>query len=183
MIFIETKLKGAYIIEPEPIEDERGFFARTFCAREFEMHGLNPRLVQCNISYNKKKGTLRGMHYQAAPHAEAKLVRCTRGAIYDVIIDLRPESSTYKEWVAVELTADSYRLLCIPEGFAHGFQTLEDDTEVSYQMSEFYHPENSRGIRWNDPVFGIVWPDDQPFISRKDDEYPLWNISNRRCTE
>ena len=158
MIFRETKLKGAFIIEPERLEDERGLFARTFCKEEFKAHGLNSRVVQCNISFNKKKGTLRGMHYQVAPHEEAKLVRCTRGAIYDVIVDLRPDSPTFKQWVAVELTADNHRMLYIPEGFAHGFQTLEDNTEVFYQMSESYHPESARGIRWDDPMFGIKWP-------------------------
>src|SRR5438128_11338283 len=139
VIFIEIQLQGAYIIEPEKLEDERGFFARSWCEREFAAHNLNPRTAQCNISFNRKTGTLRGMHYQTAPHAEAKLVRCTRGAIYDVIIDLRPNSPTFKQWVAVELTAKNRRMLSIPEGFAHGFQTLMDNTEVFYQMSEFYH--------------------------------------------
>lgn len=174
MRFIETKLKGAYLIEPELIEDERGFFARTFCAREFESHGLNPHLVQCNISYNRKKGTLRGMHYQAFPRAEAKLVRCTQGAIYDVIIDLRSHSPTFKEWIAVKLTSRKHRMLYVPENFAHGFQTLEDDTEVSYQMSEYYCVGSSRGVRWNDPAFRIFWPECPSFISGKDCEHPLW---------
>jgi len=168
MIFKETKLKGAFIIEPERLEDERGFFARTWCQREFEAHGLNPRLVQCNISFNKKKGTLRGMHYQIAPYEETKLVRCTMGAIFDVIIALRPDSPTFKQWVAVELTAENRRMLSIPEGFAHGFQTLEDNTEVFYQMSEFYHPECARGVRWNDPAFGTEWPLSDPILSDKD---------------
>ena len=172
MIFHETKLKGVYIIEPEWLEDERGFFARTFCQEEFAAHGLNPRVVQCNISFNKKKGTLRGMHYQIAPHEEVKLVRCTRGAIYDVIIDLRPDLPTFKRWVAVELTADNRRMLYIPEGFAHGFQTLEDDTEVFYQMSESYHPECARGVRWDDSAFGIEWPLLDLTISAKDRSYP-----------
>lgn len=158
MIFTETKLKGAHIIEPQPIEDERGFFARTFCQDEFKAHGLNPCVAQCNISYNKKKGTLRGLHYQAPPHAEAKLVRCARGAIYDVIVDLRPESPTFKQWLSVELTAANRRMLYVPERFAHGFQTLEDDTEVFYQMSELYHPECARGVRWDDPAFRVIWP-------------------------
>jgi len=171
VIFRETKLKGAFIIEPERTEDERGFFARTFCQEEFKAHGLNPRVVQCNISFNKKRGTLRGMHYQVAPCEEAKLVRCTSGAICDVIIDLRPDSSTFKQWIAVELTADNRRMLYIPEGFAHGFQTLEDNTEVFYQMSEFYHPECARGIRWNDPVFGIEWAVDELILSDKDRAY------------
>ena len=173
MKFIETRLKGAFIIEPERLEDERGFFARTFCQKEFEAHGLNPRFVQCNISYNKHKGTLRGMHYQAAPMAEAKLVRCTRGAIYDVIIDLRPDSPTYCQWLAEELNAENSKMIYIPEGFAHGFQTMEDDIEVFYQMSEFYSPEHAQGLRWDDPVFGIEWPLNTKIISEKDKNYPL----------
>jgi len=169
--FTETKLKGTYIIEPEPIEDERGFFARSWCQQEFEAHGLNPNLVQCNISFNKKKGTLRGMHYQVAPHEEAKLVRCSKGAIYDVIIDLRPDSPTFKQWIAVELTAKNYKMLYIPEGFAHGFQSLEDNTEVFYQMSEFYHPECARGVCWDDLAFKIEWPKNDRIISEKDLQY------------
>ncbi|UCH52124.1 MAG: dTDP-4-dehydrorhamnose 3,5-epimerase [Chloroflexota bacterium] len=172
MIFKETSLKGAYIIELEPLEDERGFFARSFCQKEFEEHGLNPRIAQCNISYNKKKGTLRGMHYQSTPYQEAKLVCCTKGAIYDVIIDLRKDSPTLKQWIAVELTAEDHRMLYVPEGFAHGFQTLKDDTVVFYQMSEFYHPEFSKGVRWNDPAFRINWPDDIRVISDRDRQYP-----------
>jgi|SRR3989344_9354067 len=174
MKFIETKLKGAYIIEPERLEDERGFFARTFCQKEFETHSLNPRLAQCSISYNKRKGTLRGMHYQIAPMAEAKIIRCTMGAIYDVIIDLRPKSPTYCQWLAVELSGDNRKLLYIPEGFAHGFQTLEDDTEVFYQISEFYAPEYSHGVRWDDPAFGIEWPGDNTILSERDRNYPLF---------
>ena len=168
MIFQETQLKGAFIIEPERLEDERGLFTRTFCEEEFKAHGLNSRVVQCNTSFNKKKGTLRGMHYQVAPHEEAKLVRCTRGAIYDVIVDLRPDSPTFREWVAVELTSDNHRMLYIPEGFAHGFQTLEDNTEVFYQMSEFYHPECASGVRWDDPAFMIEWPMPPTIIAKKD---------------
>lgn len=171
MIYCQIAIKGAFIIEPERQQDNRGFFARTWCQREFEMHGLNPRLVQCSISYNVKKGTMRGMHYQAAPYEEAKLVRCTAGAIYDVIIDLRPESPTFKQHVAVTLSAENRKMLYIPEGLAHGFQTLEDETEVFYQMSEFYHPECARGVRWNDPLFGINWPVDVTVISPKDQEY------------
>ncbi len=171
MIFIETRLKGAFIIEPELMEDERGFFARTWCREEFEAHGISARLVQCNISFNRKKGILRGMHYQVAPHEEAKLVRCTMGAIYDCIIDLRIDSPTFKQWEAVELTAGNRRMLYIPEGFAHGFQTLEDDTEVFYQMSEFHHPECARGIRWDDPAFGITWPEGEPVVSERDQQY------------
>ena len=172
MIFRKTKLKGAFIIEPEREEDERGFFARTFCQEEFKARGLNPNLVQCNISFNKKKGTLRGMHYQVARYQEAKLVRCTQGSVYDVIIDLCPDSLTFKKWVSVELTAENRRMLYIPEGFAHGFQTLEDNTEVFYQMSEFYHPEYARGVRWNDRLLGIEWPIADPILSDRDRSYP-----------
>lgn len=175
MKFTETKLKGAYIIEPEMLTDERGFFARSWCQKEFTERGLNPNLVQCNISFNPKKGTLRGMHYQAKPYEEAKLVRCTMGAIYDVIIDLRPDSPTFKQWVAVELTAENRKMLYIPEWMAHGFQTLVDNTEVFYQMSEFYHSESATGLRWDDPVFGIEWKKQQNLIiSDKDLSYPLF---------
>ena len=172
MIFIPTRLKGAFILEPEKQEDERGFFARIWCQREFEVHGLNPRLVQCSISFNKKKGTLRGIHFQSAPHEEAKLVRCTMGAIYDVILDLRPHSPTFKEHVAVVLSAENRKMLYLSEGLAHGFQTLEDHTEVFYQMSETYHPESATGVRWNDPDFGIEWPQGERTIAPRDQEYP-----------
>jgi len=169
MKFIGLSLKGAFLIEPEKLSDERGFFARTFCEEEFKAHGLNSRFVQCNISFNEKKGAVRGMHYQSTPHEEAKLVRCTMGAVYDVILDLRCESSTFKQWVAVELTAENRRMLYVPEGMAHGFQTLEENTEVLYQMSEFYHPECARGLRWDDPAFQITWPDvDRRMMSAKD---------------
>ena len=172
MIFTEAPIPGAYVIDPERLEDERGFFARTWCQREFEAHGLNPGLAQCNISYNRRKGTLRGMHYQAVPHAEARLVRCTSGAIYDVIVDLRPDSVTFKRWFPVELTADNRRMLYIPEGLAHGFLTSRDDTEVFYQMSEFYTPGSARGVRWNDPAFGIEWPQEIQVIAERDRNYP-----------
>lgn len=172
MICAETKLKGAFIIQPEKLEDERGFFARTWCKREFEAHGLNPNLVQCNISFNKKRGTLRGMHYQVPPHEEAKLVRCTMGAIYDVIIDLRPNSQTFKEWFSLELTDRNRKMIYIPEGVGHGFITLDDNTEVFYQMSEFYAPECAKGVRWNDPAFDIVWSGDVTLISERDNQYP-----------
>ena len=172
MNFIETKLKGAFVVEPERLEDARGFFARTWCKREFDTHGLNPNLAQCNISFNKKRGTLRGMHYQKAPHEEAKLVRCTIGAIYDVVVDLRPKSPTFKDWFSVELTAENRKIIYIPKGFCHGFMTLEDNTEVFYQMSEFYTPEFSRGFRWNEPAFSITWPEDVKVISEKDLQYP-----------
>ncbi len=171
LIFIESKLKGAFIIEPEKSEDERGFFARTFCQKEFEDHGLNTKVAQCNISFNRKKGTLRGMHYQITPHEEAKLVRCTSGAIYDVIIDLRQTSPTFGRWMTAELTAKNHKMIYAPEGFAHGFQTLEDNTEVFYQMSEFYYPEYARGVRWDDPKFGIKWPRDDRIISKNDQKY------------
>lgn len=172
MIFTETKLKGAYKIDLEKIEDERGFFARSWCQREMRDHGLDPNVVQCNISFNKKKGTLRGMHYQADPYAEAKLVRCTSGALYDVIIDLRPDSSTFLQWISVELTAENRKMLYIPKHFAHGFQTLADNTEIFYQMSEFYSSEHARGVRWNDPQFSIKWPTEVKVISKRDDSYP-----------
>ena len=172
MIFTETKLAGAFVIELERHADERGFFARTFCQQEFEAHGLNARVAQCNVSFNKRKGTLRGMHYQAAPFAEAKLVRCTAGSIYDVIIDLRPGSATFKRHFAVELSAENHRMLYIPEDFAHGFQTLEDDTEVFYQMAQRYSAEHARGVRWNDPAFGIEWPKGERIIIERDQNYP-----------
>lgn len=158
MIFTETRLKGAFIINLEPVEDDRGFFARTWCQREFSTHGLNARWVQCNISFNKQEGTLRGMHYQVKPHEETKMVSCVRGAIYDVILDLRPGSPTFRQWVPVELTAQNRQMLYIPQGLAHGFQTLADNSEVFYQMSAFYHPESARRVSWNDPAYGIEWP-------------------------
>ena len=172
MKFTETKLKGAYIIKIEPIEDERGFFARSFCAKEFEKCGMNPRTVQCNISFNKRKDTLRGMHYQIAPHEECKLVSCIRGAIYDVIINLRPDSPTYCKWFGIELTAKNRTMLYVPQGFAHGFLTLMDETEVLYQMSEFFHSECASGVRWNDPAFSIEWPGSVNVISDRDSNYP-----------
>src|SRR5579875_1113383 len=158
MHFQKTTIPGVFEIGISPLADDRGFFARSWCREEAESHGLNTRIQQCNIPCNLRKGTLRGMHWQAEPHGEAKLVRCTRGAIYDVALDLRPESPQYRGWVAAELTAQNHQMLYIPEGCAHGFLTLEDDTEVFYQMSESYHPESARGVRWNDPAFGIVWP-------------------------
>jgi dTDP-4-dehydrorhamnose 3,5-epimerase len=172
MIFTETKLPGAYLISPEPIYDDRGFFARTWCEKEFAAQGLNYQLVQCNVSFNYRRGTLRGMHYQASPYGECKLVRCTAGSIYDVIIDLRPDSTTYTQWIAVELTAANRQALYIPEGLAHGFQTLIAETEVLYHMSEFYHAESARGVRWNDPTFQITWPITDITISDRDRQYP-----------
>jgi len=172
VIFTETALKGAWIIDVQRIDDERGFFARSFCKEEFSNHGLKTDVAQSNISYNKLKGTLRGMHFQQQPKEEAKLVRCTRGKIFDVIIDLRPDSSTYCRWEGVELSKDSRRALYIPKGFAHGFLTLEDDSEVFYQMYEFFAPECASGVRWDDPAFGVSWPLANPIISAKDLSYP-----------
>ncbi|MBS0620527.1 MAG: dTDP-4-dehydrorhamnose 3,5-epimerase [Verrucomicrobia bacterium] len=170
MRFEPLSLPGAYLIELEPILDERGHFARTFCRKTFEEKGLNPHLEQCSLSFNRKKGTLRGMHFQKTPHEEAKLVRCTRGQIYDVIVDLRADSPTYRQWVAVYL--EEGRALYVPEGFAHGFQTLLDDTEVFYQISYPYVPSHAAGIRWDDPALGIQWPLEVSVISPKDQEYP-----------
>lgn len=171
MIFRETSLGGAFIIEPERIEDARGYFARTWCRDEFAARGLSSDLAQCSVSFNARKGTVRGMHFQAVPHAEVKLVRCTRGAIFDVIVDLRPGSPTRYQWTAVELGEEDQQLLYIPEGFAHGFQTLEDRCEVFYQISEPYHPECARGVRWDDPAFGIRWPLEVSMISARDRSY------------
>lgn len=173
MIFSETQLKGAFIVEMEPIGDNRGFFARAWCQKEFEAHGLISCFVQNNITFSPKRGTLRGLHYQIAPHEEIKLVRCTRGAIYDVIVDLRPESSTYKQWLGTELTADNRKMTYIPGGFAHGYQILMDETEVFYQVGAFYAPGCERGIRWDDPAFGVEWPIKSPLIlSEKDKRWP-----------
>ena len=173
MKFIELALSNAFIIEPELIEDERGFFARSFCTQEFKNLGLNSHLAQCNISFNHTKGTLRGMHYQEGDKSEMKIVRCTSGSILDVIIDLRPSSPTYKKWQGIELSSANRLMLYIPEGFAHGFQTLEDNTEVFYQMGESFSPLHARGIRWDDPVFNIQWPFSKPsVISVKDQQYP-----------
>jgi dTDP-4-dehydrorhamnose 3,5-epimerase len=177
MIFRETKLSGAYEILPEPITDERGFFARSWCRKEFAIHGLNPELAQCNISVSSRRGTLRGMHFQAVPFAEAKLVRCTRGAIYDVVLDLRPLSRTFKDWIAVVLSAEKHNMVYVPEGCGHGFLTLQDDTVVFYQMSEFYNAEAARGVRWDDPAFRIAWPDKVEVISQRDRTYPDFELS------
>ena len=186
MIFNTTELPGAYIIDPERYEDERGFFARTWCQREFDQHGLSTRLVQCSISFNLHQGTLRGMHYQLAPHTEVKLVRCSMGAIYDVIIDLRPDSPSFMQHLAVVLSAENRRMLYIPEGFAHGFQTLEEQSEVFYQMSEFYTPASGHGVRWNDPAFGIQWPEADRIIIERDRQYPDFaphQLHGREATE
>ncbi|HZO80957.1 MAG TPA: dTDP-4-dehydrorhamnose 3,5-epimerase [Candidatus Binataceae bacterium] len=172
MEFKETAVAGAFVVAPERLDDERGFFARTFCRREFAQRGLNPQVSQSSVSFNPKRGTLRGLHYQAPPHAECKLVRCTRGAIFDVIIDLRPHSPSYRRWAATELSAQNHRLIYIPEGIAHGFLTLADDCEVFYEISESYHPECTRGVRWNDPAFHVRWPFPPALMSERDRSYP-----------
>lgn len=177
IIFRETKLKGSFVIEPEKFEDERGFFARSFSDKEFEAHGINPRMVECNISFNKKMRTIRGMHFQSAPYAQAKLVRCTQGGIYDALIDLRPDSPTYKQWIAEELTAKNRLMLYVPEGFAHGFQTLEDDTEVFYQVSAHYVPASCGGVRWDDPAFAVSWRTTEGVtINERDQNYPDFRV-------
>ena len=171
MIFEKTKLQGVYIIKIEKIEDERGFFGRTWDKKIFEEHGLNHCIHQCNISFNKKKGTIRGMHYQSSPYEEDKLVRCTRGKVFEVMIDLRKDSDTFKHYQSVELTSENYKMLYVPKGFALGFQTLEDNTEVFYQMSQVYMPQYSKGIRWDDPKFNISWPMKPGVISKKDQSF------------
>lgn len=172
MRFIDTDLAGACLIEPRRFDDQRGFFARTFVREEFAARGCNPHVAECNVSYNARAGTLRGMHYQAAPHAQSKLVRCTRGAIWDCVIDLRPGSATFKRWFGAELTADNRLQLYVPEGLAHGFITLADDTEVTYQMGSPYNAAAARGVRWNDPAFGITWPRPPAVIIPRDNAYP-----------
>jgi dTDP-4-dehydrorhamnose 3,5-epimerase len=172
LIFTETPLKGTYHVAPERIADERGFFARSWCEKEFQALGLAPRIVQCSISYNRVKGTLRGMHYQVSPFEEDKLVRCTRGAVHDVIIDLRHDSKTIGKHFGATLTAENRTMLYIPKSFAHGFLTLEDDTEIFYQTSEFYAPDSARGVRWNDPTFAIEWPGEVLILSEKDRSHP-----------
>ncbi|MGA2411731.1 MAG: dTDP-4-dehydrorhamnose 3,5-epimerase [Candidatus Binataceae bacterium] len=172
MKFTETELSGAYIINPELRSDERGFFARAFCEHEFRAHGINPAVAQCNLSFNRQWGTLRGMHNQREPHREAKLVRCTAGAIYDVIIDLRCSSPTFRRWISVELSSANHQMIYVPEGFAHGYLTLTDNAEIFYQVSEFYAPGSERGIRWDDPAFGIRWPIQPRVISEKDRSHP-----------
>jgi dTDP-4-dehydrorhamnose 3,5-epimerase len=184
MIFRETALEGAFIIEPELKEDDRGFFARAWCQRELAAHGLNPNVVQANLSYNRHRHTLRGMHYQRPPQGEAKLVRCIRGAIYDVIVDLRKGSPTYRKWVGLTLSAQNRHMLYVPEGFAHGFQTLEDDTELFYLMTEFHTPGSEAGARWDDPAFGIRWPDASTRImSDRDRKWPLLESSDGQTVE
>lgn len=173
MKFVPTPMEGACVVELQQLDDERGFFARSFCRQEFEARGLNPDIAQCNVSFNRLRGTLRGLHYQAEPYSEAKLVRCTQGAIWDVIVDLRPESPSFRRWHAVELSAASRLALYVPEGFAHGFQTLADDSEVLYLMSQFYRPDAARGLRWDDPVLAINWPVADPQVSERDRGFPL----------
>jgi len=175
MIFTETPLRGAFLIRLEKLVDQRGYFARTFCQREFEGHGLESKVVQCNVSFNRRKGTLRGMHWQAPPCAETKLVSCIRGAIHDVVVDLRPDSPTFMRHFAAELSEANGDMLYVPEGFAHGFQTLQENTAVFYQMSQFYSAEHARGLRWDDPAFGIAWPEDDRLIIERDRNYPLYS--------
>jgi dTDP-4-dehydrorhamnose 3,5-epimerase len=173
MRFTPTPIPGAYVIELEPIEDERGFFARAFCQAEFAAHGLEAAVAQCNVSYNRTKGTLRGLHYQAPPHEEAKLIRCTAGAVFDVIVDLRRDSPARGRWYGLELSAGNRRLMFAPRGVAHGFQTLEDNSEVHYQMSAAFNVQAQRGVRWDDPGLAIGWPVHPPIISTRDRELPL----------
>lgn len=173
MIFTETKLAGVYTIDLEPIEDERGFFATAWTAEELRSRGLSPEIAQCNISFNRERGTIRGLHYQTAPHEEAKLVSCTRGAMFDVAVDLRPDSATRFKWISVELSAENRRMLYVPQGFAHGYQTLTNDTEIHYQVSEYYHPECAAGVRWDDPAIGIRWPLAVTSISARDLNFAL----------
>jgi len=177
MIIKETKLSGAFLIGVQKMEDQRGFFGRSFCRREFEKAGLNIEVAQANVSYNKKSGTLRGMHYQEEPYSESKLVRCIRGAIYDVIADLRPGSRTFMQWAGFYLIEGDYTMLYVPEGFAHGFQTLEDETEVIYQVSQFHTPGFEKGIRFDDPAFGIRWPLEVRVISEKDRNWPGYSAA------
>ncbi|MHC5009543.1 MAG: dTDP-4-dehydrorhamnose 3,5-epimerase [Planctomycetota bacterium] len=173
MRFEATAVEGVFVVELEPIEDDRGFFARTWCREAFAARGLNPDLAQCSISFNRRRGTLRGMHYQAAPHEEAKLVRVTRGALFDVALDLRPTSPSFRRWTGVELSAENRRMLYLPEGVAHGFQTLEDATEVLYQISVPFHAASARGVRWDDPAFRITWPEaTDRILSERDASYP-----------
>ncbi len=176
MKFQETPLAGAYTIEMDRLEDERGFFARSFCAEEFAAHGLRPAMPQSSVSFNARSGTLRGLHYQAEPHAEDKLVRCTAGAIYDVIVDLRPHSPTTRHWFAVELSAANHRSLFVPKGLAHGFMTLREETEVLYMISVPYVAGLERGVRWNDPAIGISWPAAPSVVSARDAAYPLLEV-------
>jgi dTDP-4-dehydrorhamnose 3,5-epimerase len=179
MIFTESKFPGVFLIDLEPLADERGFFARTYCSEDFAARGLDPVLSQCSVSFNARRGTLRGLHLQTAPHEEHKLVRCTAGSIFDVVVDVRPGSSTYRRWISVELSAQNRRAVFIPAGFAHGFVTLSDDAEVSYMISVPHAPDHARGFRWNDPAFGIEWPVVPSVISQRDAAYPLLGTAAR----
>jgi dTDP-4-dehydrorhamnose 3,5-epimerase len=172
MIFSATDVEGAFVLRPERIEDERGFFARTYCVAELSEHGIDPQVVQRSVSYNHRRGTLRGMHFQVAPHEETKIVSCLRGSIYDVVVDLRPGSPSYRRWYGTTLTCDGFETLVVPKGCAHGFITLADDTLVHYEISEFHHPESARGIRYDDPAFGVRWPLDPTVINARDLAYP-----------
>ena len=172
VIFTETALRGAFVLDVEPHRDERGFFARAWCARELAEHGLETRIAQCDLSRTVRRGTVRGLHYQQAPHAQVKVVRCIAGAVWDVIVDLRPDSATYTRHVGIELSAENHRALYVPAGFAHGFQTLTDDVELFYQMSDYYVPDAGAGVRWNDPAFAIAWPIGDPFMNDRDRNYP-----------
>jgi dTDP-4-dehydrorhamnose 3,5-epimerase len=176
MEFKETRLSGAFLVKQKKIVDERGFFARAWCQEEFKQQGLNPQMLQLNTGFSHQAGTLRGMHYQEAPHAEAKFMRCTRGAVYDVIIDLRRDSPTHGEWVGVELTADEGAMLYVPEGFAHGYQTLADNTEIYYMTTALYAPQAAKGVRYDDPAFGIVWPLAVTVISAQDQHWPDYHV-------
>jgi dTDP-4-dehydrorhamnose 3,5-epimerase len=181
MIFTETKIAGLYLIRPQPFEDERGFFAPSFSAKEFAARGMASVFVENNISFSRNRGTLRGMHYQAAPYGQAKLVRCTRGAVFDVAVDLRSESPTFKQWIGVELSADNRSMLYLPGDCGHGYMTLVDDTEVFYMVSSVYVPESGRGFRWNDPAFGIQWPDmESPMLIDRDRSYPDFTLGKKR---
>lgn len=178
MKFTELSLRGAFVIEVEKIEDERGFFGRLWCEREFKNHNLNTNIVQSNVSISAKKGTLRGMHFQKGNHAETKFVRCTRGTVYDVIVDLRPDSATFKQWCGVELTEDNYKMIYVPENFAHGFLTLEDNSEVYYLVTQFYSKDHEGGLRYNDPAINIQWPIEISEVSDKDNNHPDFNLKN-----
>jgi len=178
MHFSATTLAGVVLVDPEPKEDQRGFFARTFCREEFRANGLMDRIEQSSVSFNRWRGTLRGMHFQAAPHAEIKLVGCIQGRIFDVALDVRRDSPTFGQWFGIELSAENLRMLCLPPGIAHGFQTLEDATAVSYHISEAFHPECSRGVRWNDPKVAIRWPlSEDLVISERDRTWPDWPVA------
>ena len=180
MIFTETDLKGSYIIEPEKVEDDRGFFTRSWDKRLFEQNGLNTNLVQCNISFNKVKGIIRGLHYQTVPYEEVKLIRCTSGRIFDVIVDLRINSTTFKKWIGLDLNSKNHKMVYVPEGFAHGFQTMEDETEVFYQMSQFYNLDFAKGIRWNDKEINIKWPLKEIIISDRDKSFPDFQVGSKK---